>query len=82
MEVHALVNVVIILIIIGLELWLINAFVPMAGSIKAILNAVGVIAVLIWLLETFGLWSPGARNKLFGSASFSNCACAVIRLRC
>ncbi len=28
---------------------------PMAGSIKSILNAVVVIAVVIWLLNAFGL---------------------------
>ena len=81
MDVHTLVNVVIILIVIGLGLWLINAFVPMAGSIKAILNAVVVIAVLIWLLETFGLWSP-SRTKLFGSSSFRDRPSAVTTLRC
>jgi len=67
MDIHFLINIVIILIVIGLGLWLINAFVPMAGSIKAILNAVVIIAVLIWLLESFGLWSPG-RTRVFGSA--------------
>jgi hypothetical protein len=81
MDVHILVNVVIILIVIGLGLWVINAFVPMAGGIKAILNAVVVIAVLIWLLETFGLWSPG-RTRLFGSSSFRDHPCAVTTLRC
>jgi hypothetical protein len=80
MDVHTLVNVVIILIVIGLGLWVINAFVPMAGGIKAILNAVVVIAVLIWLLETFGLWSPGGRGKLFGS-SFRDRPSAVTTLR-
>ena len=77
MDVHLLINTVIILIVIGLGLWLINAFVPMAGSIKAILNAVVVIAVLIWLFETFGLWSPGGRTKAFGSTFFSHASSAV-----
>lgn len=52
-----LLNIVIVLIVIGVALWLINAYIPMAGSIKAILNAVVVIAVLVWLLKAFGLWS-------------------------
>ena len=29
----------------------------MAGPIKSLLNAVVVIAVVIWLLKAFGLWS-------------------------
>jgi hypothetical protein len=36
-------------------LWLVNRYVPMAGSINSILNAVVVIAVVLWLLNIFGL---------------------------
>jgi hypothetical protein len=32
-----------------------DRFIPMAGSIKSILNAVVVIAVVLWLLKLFGL---------------------------
>jgi len=46
-------NIVIILIVIGVLLWLINAYIPMDGKIKNILNAVVVIAVIIWLLKVF-----------------------------
>lgn len=52
-----LINVVISLIVVGVLLWLVNRFIPMAGSIKSILNAVVVIAVVIWILKVFGLWS-------------------------
>ncbi len=51
-----LITVVITLIIVGLILWLINRYVPMAGSIKSILNVVVVIAVIIWLLRVFNIW--------------------------
>lgn len=50
-----LVHTILVLIVIGVLLWLINRFIPMAGSIKAILNAVVVIVVVLWLLEIFGL---------------------------
>lgn len=50
-----LVQVLLLLIIIGVVLSLINRYIPMAGSIKSILNAVVVIAVLVWLLNVFGL---------------------------
>ena len=49
-----LVQVVIVLIVVGVLLGLINRFIPMAGSIKSILNAVVVIAVVLWLLSVFG----------------------------
>jgi len=50
-----LLNVVITLIVVGVLLWLVNAYIPMEGTIKSILNAVVVIAVVIWLLQAFGV---------------------------
>ena len=50
-----LIQVVVALIVVGVLLWLVNRFIPMAGSIKSILNAVVVIAVALWLLNVFGL---------------------------
>ena len=38
-----LVNLVIALIVVGMALWLINRFIPMASSIKTILNIVVVV---------------------------------------
>ena len=52
-----LINLVIPLIVVGVCLWLVNRFIPMASSIKSILNAVVVIAVVVWLLQAVGLWS-------------------------
>jgi hypothetical protein len=50
-----LIHVVIVLIVVGVLLWLINSYIPMAGSIKSILNAVVIIVVVLWLLTVFGL---------------------------
>ena len=50
-----LVHVIIVLVVVGVILYLINSYIPMAGSIKSILNAVVVIAVVLWLLSVFGL---------------------------
>jgi hypothetical protein len=50
-----LLQVVMILIAVGVLLWLVNSYIPMAGSIKSILNAVVVIVVVVWLLNIFGL---------------------------
>jgi hypothetical protein len=52
-----LINVIVVLIVVGIILGLINRFIPMAGSIKSILNAVVVIAVVLWLLNVFGILS-------------------------
>ena len=51
-----LLQVVEVLIVVGILLWLVNQFIPMAGSIKSILNGVVVIAVILWLLNAFGLF--------------------------
>jgi hypothetical protein len=50
-----LVQLVIVLVIVGVILWVINSFIPMQSTIKAILNAVVVIGVIIWLLSVFGI---------------------------
>jgi membrane-bound ClpP family serine protease len=50
-----IVQIAIALIVVGVLLWLVNSFIPMAGSIKSILNVVVVILVVVWLLNTFGL---------------------------
>ena len=51
----SLISVVVVLIVVGVLLWLVNRYIPMDGTIKNILNAVVVIAVVLWLLQAFGL---------------------------
>jgi hypothetical protein len=50
-----LIHLVITLVVVGVILFLINAYIPMQGTIKAIMNAVVVIVVGIWLLQSFGV---------------------------
>ena len=50
-----LMQILIALIVVGVLLWLVNSFIPMAGSIKSIFNAVVIIVVVAWLLNVFGL---------------------------
>ncbi len=59
-----LLNIVVILIIVGVALYLINHFIPMASSIKSILNVVVVIVVCVWLLQVAGLWTNVTNFKL------------------
>lgn len=49
-------NLVLLLVVIGIFLWLINTYVPMAASIKAILNIVVVLATCVMVLKVAGLW--------------------------
>ena len=50
-----LVNIAVILVVVGLVMWLINTYIPMAGAIKSLLNIVVFVVVLIWILQTFGM---------------------------
>ena len=51
-----LLNLVVVLIVVGVALYLINRYIPMASSIKTILNVVVVVGVCVWLLQAVGLW--------------------------
>jgi hypothetical protein len=48
-----LISLVVTLIVIGVLLWLVNAYIPMDGQIKKILNIVVIIAVVLWILSIF-----------------------------
>jgi hypothetical protein len=56
-----LLQILLVLIVVGVLLWLVNNFIPMAGSIKSILNAVVVIVTVLWLLDIFGLFHSLSR---------------------
>ena len=50
-------TILLVLIIVGVLLYLVNAYVPMDGKIKNLLNIVVVIFLVIWLLKAFGVLS-------------------------
>ncbi len=52
---NGLLNLFAVIIVIGLVLWLINVFIPMAGAIKSLLNLLAVIVVIIYILQFFGI---------------------------
>ena len=64
-----LLNVVFALIVVGVALWLINRFIPMASSIKTILNVVVVVAVGVWV--NCRQWDCGDRSPVFALADDS-----------
>ena len=51
-----LLSVVFTLVVIGFLLWLANRFMPMDAKIKGILNIVVVVAVVVWVLNAFGVF--------------------------
>ncbi|MEX2606757.1 MAG: Thivi_2564 family membrane protein [Kiritimatiellia bacterium] len=50
-----LLNIIITLVLVGVALWAINRFIPMAASVKKILNIIVVVVLCIWLLQVFGI---------------------------
>jgi Flp pilus assembly protein TadB len=50
-----LIQVLIVLIIVGVVLYMVNTYVPMAPPIKTILMVVVVLVLCLWLLQVFGI---------------------------
>jgi hypothetical protein len=50
-----LASIVVVLVVIGLLMWLINTYIPMAAGISSLLNVVAFIVVAVWVLQGFGL---------------------------
>lgn len=50
-----LLNIIVIVVVIGVGLWAVNNYIPMAKPVKTILNVVVVAVLCLWLLQTFGI---------------------------
>jgi hypothetical protein len=59
-----IIHLVLVLIVVGVLLWLVNNYIPMAGSIKKILNIVVVVVVVLWLLSAFGILNSLSRFRV------------------
>jgi hypothetical protein len=49
-------QIFVVIIVVGLLLWLVNAYIPMDPKIKSILNVVVVVCLVLWLLNVFGVF--------------------------
>jgi len=59
-----LLDIVLVMVVVGVGLWAINRFIPMARSVKQILNIVVVIVLVLWLLQSFGIISGFEKLRL------------------
>lgn len=55
----SLIQLVIILVVVGAILWAVNTYIPMQVGVKKILNVVVIIAVILLVLSTFGIFGSG-----------------------
>lgn len=53
-----LMNLIAVIVVFGLGLWLINAFIPMPGTIKSLLNVLVLIVLVIYILQYFNVIKP------------------------
>ncbi len=52
-----IISVIVILAVIGLLMWLVNSYLPMAEPWKKILNIVAIVITVLWLLSVFGIFT-------------------------
>ena len=50
-----LTTIAVVIVVVGVALWAINTYIPMARPVKTILNIVVVTVLCLWLLQTFGI---------------------------
>jgi len=50
-----MIQVIVILVIVGVCLYLVQTYVPMAPPIKTIITVVVVLMLCLWLLQVFGI---------------------------
>ncbi len=59
-----LVTIVVTLVVIGVVLYLINNYIPMASGIKRLLNVVVVVLAAVWVLQVVGVWGQITSYRL------------------
>jgi hypothetical protein len=52
---HDLLNLIALIVVFGVGLWLINAFIPMPAAIKSLLNVLVLIVLIIYILQFFNI---------------------------
>ena len=50
-----MISILITLILVGVLLWFVQTYIPMAQPIKTLITVVVVIFVLLWLVQIFGI---------------------------
>lgn len=50
-----IITVVVVLIVVGVLLWLVQTYLPIAAPIKMLIQVVVVLFLVLWLLNVFGI---------------------------
>ncbi len=57
----SIISLLIVLVIVGVCLYLVETYIPMAAPIKTVIRVIVVLVLVLWLLQSFGLWSGNLR---------------------
>lgn len=55
-----IVHLIVVFVVVGVALWLINTYVPMAAPVKKLMNIAVVVLLVLWLL--FSVLGLGGGN--------------------
>jgi hypothetical protein len=61
-----IVTLMLVIVFVGVVLYCINRFIPMDANIKQILNIVVIVALVVWLLNVFGVFARLATVHIGG----------------
>lgn len=61
-----MVSVIVVIVLVGVLLYCANTFIPMDAKVRRILNIVVVIALVLWLLNVFGVFTYLDRAPAIG----------------
>lgn len=56
-------SVLVVLVVLGLGLYLIETYVPLAPPFPLLLRVTAVLFLVVWLLQTFGVMAPMIRIR-------------------
>ena len=51
----SLISLIVVLVVVGVILYLINTYIPMAPPFKTIINVLVILFLCLWLLSVFGV---------------------------
>jgi hypothetical protein len=57
----SLLTLMLLIVIVGVVLWAVNAYLPMEPRVKQILNIVVILLLVYYLLRALGIWAALAR---------------------
>lgn len=54
-QIMSILTIIIVIVLVGLLLWFVETYVPMAPPVKRILEGVVILILILWLLQSFGI---------------------------